>query len=107
MEKIIPKCKDDNMRFMGADGNIYPCCFIYTDKDRTFDPWIEKNGEDILQLNYKNYTLKEILNSNIFKKLENTFKNFEKCLEPCQRNCGSKQGYESVSDGSPKWKKYE
>lgn len=107
MEKLIPKCKDNKMRFMGADGKIYPCCFIYTQKEESFDPWIKKIKEDDSQLDYRNHTLDEILNSNIFKKLKETFDNFEKCLKPCKKNCGSIQGFKSTAKGNPKTEKFE
>jgi MoaA/NifB/PqqE/SkfB family radical SAM enzyme len=81
--------------YINVDGIVYPCCYIGTSTD-AFD-----TSPAALQLHYRlkeinkenfnlnNYTIREILNSNVLSKFtENTW-NTDKCLSFCTQTCGA------------------
>lgn len=88
------KAKNESSIYVGANGNITPCCWI----DREFLPVHNPSRIDILTRigqapNIRKNTLKEIFDTDYFTKIENTWK----CspLKECATQCGKFKPFEA------------
>lgn len=96
---ISAKCLKGMSRFLGANGKLYPCCFVYTNH-ADWNAWCEKYGVDTEQNNLNKYTHEQIMDS-VMKTLVDS--NFD--METCDRECGV-DGYNSELSNQPKWNHY-
>ena len=96
MDKIVCKWKSDDRYMVNPDGQVYRCCFLKENYDRPSDdyfstdthPWVVDYRENKELYNLDNYTIDEILNSELFSvRLPNTLKDPKKAPLPCQRHC--------------------
>ena len=65
---ISPKCLQNlGKAFIGATGELWPCCWLYTDREHMED-WALRNDCDIEELSLKKYTILEVQKSNLMQK---------------------------------------
>jgi|MDTC01.2.fsa_nt_gb hypothetical protein len=100
VEDLDPKCFKDMAHFLSADGNLYPCCFVYVQKDELKE-WAIKNNADINDLNIEKNTPNQVETSNFMNKFNKSF-----AIKTCYRECG-KKGYNTSLTGQPKWETYK
>jgi len=80
---IIPKCLENNGKaFIGSDGTLWPCCWIYT-LGHELKEWATKNDCDIDDINLNKYTIDEIKNSKLMTQFNQSFD-----TDVCRRECG-------------------
>lgn len=85
---IYCKVKKENQIYVGANGNVTPCCWT----DLEFDVPVATSRIDYLDVighwpNLKNSTLKEIFDSGYFDEIEKTWTTCG--LKACSKQCGS------------------
>lgn len=81
---ITPKCLQNNGKsFIGATGELWPCCWLYTDREHMED-WALRNDCDIEELSLKKYTILEVQKSNLMQKF---YKSFD--TKTCRNNCST------------------
>lgn len=72
--------KESKEVYVDSNGNVHPCCFLGNGsqnvsidfKNIQYHKWLEKNI-DLEKTNLKNYSLKEILETNFLNKIEKTW----------------------------------
>ena len=84
---ITCKAQESNSIYVGANGNIAPCCWL----DLEWLPPVNENRIDYMDKignfpNLNKHTLQEIFDSNFFSSIESTWSNG--CLKECQKQCG-------------------
>jgi len=97
---LSPKCLTGLNRFIGANGHLYPCCFVYTNfKD--LNEWAEKYGQDKSEIDLNIHSHDEVISSNFMKKL---YENFD--MPVCRRYCSS-TSYDTKGQNKPLWDEYD
>lgn len=86
---IFCKAKKSNDIYVGADGNVSPCCWL----DMSWMPPVSDERISYMDTiskfpNLNKVTLKEIFESNFFSDIEDTW-NKKSCLLSCKKQCGS------------------
>ena len=84
---ITCKAQESNSIYVGANGNIAPCCWL----DLEWLPPVSESRIDYMDKignfpNLNKHTLQEIFDSNFFSSVESTWSNG--CLKECQKQCG-------------------
>ena len=81
--KIYPKCLIRGMHYISAEGYYFPCCWIGV------QPVVKTLfSEDELQaLNLHEHSLEEIFQSDVLRKLEDSWKNIETAPKECINKC--------------------
>jgi len=97
---LSPKCLKGMNRFVGANGHLYPCCFVYTNHKQLTE-WAEKYNQDKTELDLNKHSHEEVINSNFMKKL---FENFD--MKVCRKMC-SDESYNTKGQTKPLWDEYD
>ena len=98
MVKIVCQWRENGNRYMvNPDGQVFQCCFLKKNFDRTDEedhfikgshPWVDEYLDNKEKYNLKNRTMKEIVDDDLFaKKLPNTWVNIDTAPRPCQKYC--------------------
>ncbi len=97
---INPKCLNGMSCFISAEGDYYPCCFVYTNKAE-LEEWATKRNYNMSDISITKHGYENTVNSDFYKDFYNSFE-----VNTCTRECGEK-GYKATEVGKPKWEKWK
>ena len=102
MVKIVCQWRENGNRYMvNPDGQVFQCCFLKKNFDRTDEEdyfvkgshsWVDEYLDNKEKYNLDNRTMKEIIDDDLFaKKLPESWIDINTAPWPCQKYCKVKQ----------------
>ena len=82
--KILPKCLINKRHYISVEGYYFPCCWVGR---RPVNKHMFSEKE-MSELSLHNYSLKDIFNSSVLKKLEKSWENISSAPKECIKKCG-------------------
>ncbi len=86
IDPINCKVKEEKSLYIGATGDVSPCCWLDFDAKEPHNPSnVDFKDRGFVTLNLHEHTLEEIFNTNFFNNIQNTWN--DSPLRECRRQC--------------------